>query len=161
MSIPEVISGIIAQKNSLGMTNQQIADTAKVSKATVDRLLRGDPAAGPSAQTLFDIAAAVGCRCDISPPPDADNGKDDSSEAAPNTAGLSTAQICALYDAQRARLFSQYDAQRVQLCAQFNRMLAVQHRWLRFTVTLILVLFFILIAMLAYDAANPSIGWLR
>lgn len=56
MSIPEVISGIIAQKNSLGMTNQQIADTAKVSKATVDRLLRGDPAAGPSAQTLFDIA---------------------------------------------------------------------------------------------------------
>lgn len=83
MSIPEVISGIIAQKNSLGMTNQQIADTAKVSKATVDRLLRGDPAAGPSAQTLFDIAAAVGCRCDISPPPDADNGKDDFSEAAP------------------------------------------------------------------------------
>lgn len=91
MSIPEVISSIIAQKNSLGMTNQQIADTAKVSKATVDRLLRGDPAAGPSAQTLFDIAAAVGCRCDIAPPPDADNGKDDSSEAAPNTAGLSTA----------------------------------------------------------------------
>ena len=99
---------------------------------------------------MFDIAAAVGCRCDISPPPDADNGKDDFSEAAPNTAGLSTAQICALYDAQRA-----------QLCAQFNRMLAVQHRWLRFTVTLILVLFFILIAMMAYDAANPSIGWLR
>ena len=153
MSIPDVISGIIAQKNSLGMTNQQIADTAKVSKATVDRLLRGDPAAGPSAQTLFDVAAAVGCRCDVTPPPaavPAVPGKDDSVKSDSGKAELSVAELRALYDAQRT-----------QLCAQFNRMLAVQHRWLRFTVTLILVLFFILIAMLAYDAANPSIGWLR
>ena len=150
MSIPDVISGIIAQKNSLGMTNQQIADTAKVSKATVARLLRGDPAAGPSAQTLFDIAAAVGCRCDIAPPPDAGNGKDDSVKSDSGKAELSAAELRALYDAQRT-----------QLCAQFNRTLAVQHRWLRFTVTLILVLFFLLIAMLAYDAANPNIGWLR
>ena len=161
MSVNEVVSGIIAQKNSLGMTNQQIADAAKVSRTTVDRMLRIETAGCTSAQTLFDVAAAVGCCCDITPPPAAVPSKDGSSEAASDMAGLSTAQICALYDAQRARLCAQYDAQRVQICAQFNRMLAVQHRWLRFTVTLILVLFFLLIAMLAYDAANPNIGWLR
>ena len=43
MTLDEVIIGIIAQKNECGMTNQQIADAAKVSKTTVDRMLRNDP----------------------------------------------------------------------------------------------------------------------
>lgn len=42
------------------MTNQQIADSAKVSKTTVDRLLRNDPGTSPNAQTLIDVANAVG-----------------------------------------------------------------------------------------------------
>lgn len=42
------------------MTNQQIADSAKVSKTTVDRLLRNDSGTSPNAQTLIDVANAVG-----------------------------------------------------------------------------------------------------
>lgn len=44
------------------MSSQQIADAANVSKATVVRMLRGDEGTSPTAQTLFDVADAVGCR---------------------------------------------------------------------------------------------------
>ena len=59
-TVQDIIFGIIAQKEATGMTNQQIADSAKVSKTTVDRLLRNDPGTSPNAQTLIDVANAVG-----------------------------------------------------------------------------------------------------
>ena len=59
-TVQDIIFGIITQKEATGMTNQQIADSAKVSKTTVDRLLRNDPGTSPNAQTLIDIANAVG-----------------------------------------------------------------------------------------------------
>lgn len=59
-TVHEVIAGIVAQKEALGITNQQIADLAKISKSSVDRIMRNDDASNPSAQALFDIADAVG-----------------------------------------------------------------------------------------------------
>lgn len=59
-TVQDIIFGIITQKEAIGMTNQQIADSAKVSKTTVDRLLRNDPGTSPNAQTLIDVANAVG-----------------------------------------------------------------------------------------------------
>lgn len=130
MTLDEVIIGIIAQKNECGMTNQQIADAAKVSKTTVDRMLRNDPAISPNAQTLMDVANAVGYQFA------SDSGKKD--------------EIRALYEAQR-----------IQFAAQYNRMLAMQQRWLRFTVTLCLVLVVVIIIALICDVSNLNIGWIR
>lgn len=59
-TVHEVIAGIVAQKEALGITNQQIADLAKISKSSVDRIMRNDDTSNPSAQALFDIADAVG-----------------------------------------------------------------------------------------------------
>lgn len=130
MTLDEVIIGIIAQKNECGMTNQQIADAAKVSKTTVDRMLRNDPTISPNAQTLMDVANAVGYQFA------SDAGQKD--------------EIRALYEAQR-----------IQFAAQYNRMLAMQQRWLRFTVTLCLVLVVVIIISLACDVSNLNIGWIR
>ena len=59
-TVHEIVAGIIAQKDALNLTNQQIADLSNISKSTVDRVLRDDPDNNPTAQCLFDIADAVG-----------------------------------------------------------------------------------------------------
>lgn len=59
-TVHEIVTGIIAQKDVLNLTNQQIADLSNISKSTVDRVLRDDPDNNPTAQCLFDIADAVG-----------------------------------------------------------------------------------------------------
>ena len=59
-TVHEIVTGIIAQKDALNLTNQQIADLSNISKSTVDRVLRDDPDNNPTAQCLFDIADAVG-----------------------------------------------------------------------------------------------------
>lgn len=111
------------------MTNQQIADAAKVSKATVDRLLRNDPSTTPNAQTLIDVASAVGYPLGASEP--------------------------------RNDLREIYEAQRLQTESHYNRMLALQNRWLRFAVVLCLLLIAFIIVVLLYDVTHPNIGWIR
>ena len=59
-TVHDIIAGIVAQKEALGLTNQQIADLSKMSKSSVDRIMRNDEGSNPSAQALFDIADAVG-----------------------------------------------------------------------------------------------------
>lgn len=111
------------------MTNQQIADAAKVSKTTVDRLLRNDPYTSPNAQTLFDVAGAVGYKIGTAEP------RDDMREI--------------------------YEARIRQTEAHYNRMLALQNRWLRFAVALSLVLIALIVAVLLFDVTHPNIGWIR
>lgn len=111
------------------MTNQQIADAAKVSKTTVDRMLRNEPGTSPNAQTLIDIANAVGYQI-----------------GAPGPKG---------------ELGRVYEAQIKQVEAHYNRMLALQNRWLRFAVVLCLILIMLIIAVLLYDVSRPDIGWIR
>lgn len=58
-TIDEIISGIFEKQKALGLSNQQLADAADMSRATLERLKRGETQA-PSAQNIFALAAAVG-----------------------------------------------------------------------------------------------------
>ena len=69
-TVHEIVAGIIAQKDALNLTNQQIADLSNISKSTVDRVLRDDPDNNPTAQCLFDIADAVGYKIGKQPEED-------------------------------------------------------------------------------------------
>lgn len=133
--VQDIIFGIVAQKSATGMTNQQIADAANVSKTTVDRMLRNDPCTSPAAQTLFDVADAVGCQIWDGKPGD-----------------------------EHAECREQVEllkAHHAEVVAHYNRALAVRTRWLRFTVVLSLVLFAVIIAVLMLDVSRPGIGWFR
>lgn len=133
--VQDVIFGIVAQKSATGMTNQQIADAANVSKTTVDRMLRNDPCTSPAAQTLFDVANAVGCRFGDGKPGDE--------------------------HAECREQIELMKAHHVEMVAHYNRALAVKTRWLRFAVILSLVLFALIIAVLLLDVIRPGVGWFR
>ena len=133
--VQDIIFGIVAQKSATGMTNQQIADAANVSKTTVDRMLRNDPCTSPAAQTLFDVAAAVGCRFGDGKPGDE--------------------------HAECREQIELMKAHHAEIVAHYNRALAVKTRWLRFAVILSLVLFALIIAVLLLDVIRPGVGWFR
>lgn len=117
------------------MSSQQIADAANVSKATVVRMLRGEDGTGPTAQTLFDVADAVGCRFGDGKPGDE--------------------------HAECREQIELMKAHHTEMAAHYNRALAVKTRWLRFAVVLSLVLFAVIIAVLMLDVSRPSLGWFR
>ncbi len=132
-TVQEIIVGIIAQKEALDITNQQIADLSKMSKSTVDRVLRNDAGINPSAQALFDIADAVGYKIGEAPPE----------------------------DPAIQRVINLYEARIRQTELQSVRTQDRQNRWLRgvaiFTGIVVLLVFI----MLFYDMANPNVGWVR
>lgn len=130
-----MIREIAARKNETGMSSQQIADAANVSKATVVRMLRGEDGTGPTAQTLFDVADAVGCRFG--------NGKP----------GDEHAECREQIELMRAH--------HAEMVAHYNRALAVKTRWLRFAVVLSLILIAVVIAVLMLDVSRPGVGWFR
>lgn len=130
-----MIREIAARKDETGMTSQQIADAANVSKATVVRMLRGEDGTGPTAQTLFDVADAVGCRFGDGKPGDE--------------------------HAECREKIELLKAHHAEMVAHYNRALAVKTRWLRFTVVLSLVLIAVIIAVLVLDVIRPGIGWFR
>lgn len=134
-NVQEAIKEIAARKEETGMTSQQIADAANVSKATVVRMLRGEDGTSPTAQTLFDVADAVGCQVW--------DGKQGD---------------------ERAELREQVElmkAHHAEMVAHYNRALAVKTRWLRFTVVLCLVFIAMVVAVLLLDVGRPGIGWFR
>lgn len=133
--VQDIFFGIVAQKSATGMTNQQIADAANVSKTTVDRMLRNDPCTSPAAQTLFDVADAVGCRIGDGTPGDE--------------------------HAECREQIELLKAHHAEVVAHYNRALAVRTRWLRFAVVLSLVLFAVIIAVLMLDVLRPDIGWFQ
>lgn len=130
-----MIREIAARKDETGMTSQQIADAANVSKATVVRMLRGDEGTSPTAQTLFDVADAVGCRFGDGKPGDE--------------------------HAECREKIELMKAHHAEMVAHYNRALAVKTRWLRFTVILSLVLIAVIIAVLVLDVIRPGVGWFR
>lgn len=58
-TIDEITRGIFEKQKMLGLSNQQLADAADMSRTTLERLKRGETQA-PSAQNIFALAAAVG-----------------------------------------------------------------------------------------------------
>ena len=129
----EVIAGIVAQKEALGITNQQIADLAKISKSTVDRILRNDDASNPSAQALFDIADAVGYKI----------GKQREEDP-------SIQRIVDLYE-KNAR---QTALQTASVQERQGKLI------LRLLLVLVGVLLFVFV-MLLIDMVSPARGWVR
>ena len=132
-TVHEVISGIVAQKEALGITNQQIADLSKISKSTVDRILRNDDASNPSAQALFDIADAVGYKI----------GKQREEDP-------SIQRIVDLYE-KNARQTA------LQTASVQERQGKMIHRLLLVLVGVLLFVF----VMLLIDMVSPARGWVR
>ncbi len=132
-TVHEVIAGIVAQKEALGITNQQIADLAKISKSSVDRIMRNDDASNPSAQALFDIADAVGYKI----------GKQTEEDP-------SIQRIVDLYETHARQTA-------LQTASVQERQSKIIHRLLLVFVGVLLFLFI----MLLIDMVSPTRGWVR
>lgn len=135
MNVQDIIAGIVAQKEIRGLTNQQIADAAQLSKTTVDRTLRNDADSSPTLQTILAIADVVGCEV--------------------GTLDDDTLTL------ERQRMDDVFDARIRRIEARYTQMLKMQNRWLRFAVILCLCLTVFIIVMLLYDVMHPDIGWIR
>lgn len=132
-TVHEVIAGIVAQKEALGITNQQIADLAKISKSSVDRIMRNDDASNPSAQALFDIADAVGYKIGIQHEEDP-----------------SIQRIVDLYETHTRQTA-------LQTASVQERQGKIIHRLLLVFVGVLLFMFI----MLLIDMVSPARGWVR
>lgn len=131
-TVQDIISGIIAKKEAHGLTNQQIADIANVSKSTIDRLMRNDGVASTTAQTLFDVADAVGYRI---------GGAEE--------------------DPAVQRVIDLYEARIRQTELHHAQMMSSQNHWLRFLSILCVALFAFVIVVLLYDVMHPDVGWIQ
>lgn len=132
-TVHEVIAGIVAQKEALGITNQQIADLSKISKSSVDRIMRNDDASNPSAQALFDIADAVGYKI-----------------GRPHEEDPSIQRIVDLYETHARQTALQTASVQERQGKLIHRLLLV----------LVGVLLFVFI-MLLIDMVSPTRGWVR
>lgn len=144
------ISGILSEhKRKIGVTNQWIADTAKVSKATVDRVLSGG-AKAPRYETLQAIASAVGCSMASIEGmlPEDEEALQPTSESCPEN-DLFFAMICSLKD-QIADQRDRHDAE-----------LRHTRKWLIIVVIVCLTLVGVLVTILMIDILNPNVGWIR
>ena len=132
-TVHEIVTGIIAQKDALNLTNQQIADLSNISKSTVDRVLRDDPGNNPTAQCLFDIADAVGYKI----------GKQTEEDP-------SIQRIVDLYETHARQTALQTASVQERQGKMIHRLLLV----------LVGVLLFMFI-MLLIDMVSPTGGWVR
>lgn len=132
-TVHEIVTGIIAQKDALNLTNQQIADLSNISKSTVDRVLRDDPDNNPTAQCLFDIADAVGYKI----------GKQTEEDP-------SIQRIVDLYEMHIRQTA-------LQTASVQKRQGKLVHRLLLVFVGVLLFMFI----MLLIDMVSPARGWVR
>lgn len=142
----EIIDGIIAKKNEMGMTNQQLADSSGVPKSTIDRIL-GGRTENPSLQNILDLANAVGYEFSRTPamPP------------APIVPGDSTAQMRAIYEDR----IKAYERLIVRDQRHNNMLLAEKNRWIKVSLALNIILVIFIIGVLIYDITHLDVGWVR
>lgn len=139
MTSKELIAGIIAQKESAGMTNQQIADAANIARTTVDRALRNEDDKSPNLQTIMAIANAVGYPLEQEQEIEKLSAED-----------------------SRIRLIrSLYEDRIQQLENYYNRTTRTQAHWIYTLAALCVLLFIFIIGMLLYDVTRPDVGWIR
>lgn len=150
MTTADIIDGIIAKKNERGISNQQLSDASGVPKPTVDRILRKDTA-NPSIQTVLDLAAAVGYSFSNHP---------EQLPATPAEIGIKDPMVLHLIQVYENRGQS-YEERIKRNTAHFNMLLQEKNRWLKFSMTLNIILVVFICAMLIYDATNLDVGWIR
>lgn len=149
MTVKEIINGLIAQKQKIGLTNQQWSDASGVPCSTIKRIVSGETP-NPTMQTLLDLASAV--------------GYDFSTRDGPAVKGQDTETL----DPMVRHLIHVYDGQaraneeRIKRnTAHFHMLLAEKNRWLIFSLTLNIILVAVIIGVLAWDVTHPDIGWIR
>lgn len=149
MTTTDIIDGIIAKINEIGITRQQLSDASGVPKSTIDRILRKETP-NPSLQTVLDLAAAVGYTFGNHP---------EQPEAIPaaSVKDPMVSHLISVYE-NRGRA---YEERIKRITAHFNMLLAEKNRWIRLSLTLnlIFVVFFALIVLI--DVTNSDIGWVR
>ena len=150
MTVADIVDGIIARKNTIGMTNQQLADASSVPKTTIDRILRKETA-NPSMQTVLDLAAAVGYTFSNHP---------EQLPATPQEIGISDPMVKHLITVYENRGLA-YEERIKRNTAHFNMLLAEKNRWLKFSMILNIILVAFICASLILDATLPDIGWIR
>lgn len=150
MTTEDIIDGIIAKKNERNLNNQQLSDASGVPKPTVDRILRKDTA-NPSLQTVLDLAAAVGYSFSNHP---------EQLPAAPQELGIKDPMVQHLIQVYENRGRS-YEERIKRNSAHYNMLLAEKNRWLKFSLTLNIILVVFICAILLYDATHPDVGWIR
>lgn len=150
MTVTDIIDGIIQKKNLIGMTNQQLADASGVPKPTIDRILRHDTT-NPSMQTVLDLAAAVGFSFSNHPEP---------APALPSEEGIRDPMVIHMINVYEAR-GQKYEERIKRTTAHFNMLLAEKNRWLKFSITMNLVLVVFLVFIIIIDVIYPDIGWIR
>ena len=148
MTASDIVDGIIAKKNAIGMTNQQLSDASGVPKATVDRIIRRDTP-NPSMQTVLDLSAAVGYTFgnhpeQTSPIPDESKIRDPM-----------TLHMINYYERQAQA----YEERIKRVTSHFNMLLAEKNRWIQTLSTMIGILIVGFISLLLMDIATPELGW--
>lgn len=131
-TVQEIVFGIIAKKKESGMAAQQIADLSGVSKSTIDRLLRNEAGIGISAQSLLDIANAVGYKI----------GAQEE-------------------DPVIQRIVDVYESRIRQTEIQHSASQKRQSRWMLGVAVFAAAILIFVLCMLFYDLKKPGIGWVR
>lgn len=150
MTTEDIIDGIIAKKNERNLNNQQLADASGVPKATVDRILRKDTS-NPSLQTVLDLAAAVGYSFSNHP---------EQLPAAPAEIGIRDPMVQHLIQVYENRGRA-YEERIKRNSAHYNMLLAEKNRWIKFSLSLNIILVVFICGILLYDVLHPDIGWIR
>lgn len=150
MTTSDIISEMVANAKALGYTNQMWSDASKVPKATIDRIVRGDTQ-NPSIQTILDMAAAVDYTFS--------NIKEESSVTSESQA-IKDPMVLHLINVYENRGRS-YEERIKRNTAHFNMLLAEKNRWLKFSLTINVILIVFLCGVLILDVLHPDIGWIR
>lgn len=148
MDIEQIIEGIIAKKQELGLSAQQLADASGVPKSTVDRFLRRDTAS-PSLQTTLDLAAAVGYTFGESKPEPA--------QVSQEITDPMLRHVIELYSQNERRHVEEMKEQQ----RHYMMLLAEKNRWIKFLLILVIILVTFLCFVLIYDLTHSDRGWFQ
>ena len=140
LNVCDIIDGINAKKNAVGMTNQQVSDASGVPKSTVDRVL-SKRTENPTMQVILDIAGAVGYEMGGASRP-------------------GSAEDCTDNPYVR-EIISMYKHQIADLKLQHNRVTAEKDRWIQTLAAILAIMGAGAVTILLLDMTNPEFGWIR
>lgn len=150
MTTSNIIDGMIAKQNEIGFTNQQWSDASGVPKTTIDRIKRKETI-NPSMQTILDMANAVGYTINSHP---------EQIPAVPQEIGIKDPMVQHLINVYENRGRS-YEERIKRNSAHYNQLLAEKNRWIKFSLTLNIILVVFICLILVYDVLHPDVGWIR
>lgn len=150
MTTSNIIDGMIAKQNEIGFTNQQWSDASGVPKTTIDRIKRKETV-NPSMQTILDMANAVGYTISSIP---------EQIPAVPQEVGIKDPMVQHLINVYENRGRS-YEERIRRNSAHYNQLLAEKNRWIKFSLTLNIILVVFICLILVYDVLHPDVGWIR